>query len=131
MGMCAIKVDFRKSYDSINWSFILMYLRVCITSHKYSIAFNGGLKWYFKDGKGIRQGDPVSPYLFVLTMVNQIMLSKVAASQKFKFHPSCASQKIIHVSFADDLLLLAEADIPFLLLLQEALGEFKNLLGFL
>ena len=83
----------------------------------YSIAFNASSKWYFKDCKGIREGDPVSPYLFVLVVegFNKIMPSKVAASLKFKFHPSCASQKSTHVCFVDGLLLLATADIPFLL----------------
>ena len=108
--MCAIKVDSRKTNDSINQSFIVMFLlavgcppkfvnqvRVFIASVMYSIAFNASSKWYFKDFKGIREGDPVSPFLFVLVVegFNKITLSKVVASQKFKFHPRCASQKSI------------------------------------
>ena len=71
LGRCAIKVDLRKAYDSTNWNFILMcllavgcppkfvnWVRICITSPRYSIAFNGSLVGYFKGGKGLDKGIP-------------------------------------------------------------------------
>lgn len=62
---CAIKVDFKKAYNSVEWNFILMclmavgcppiyvhWIRECITNPRFSIAFNGSLVGYFKGGRG-------------------------------------------------------------------------------
>jgi hypothetical protein len=123
---CAIKVDLKKAYDSVEWNFILMcllavgcparfvnWVRECITTPRFSIALNGSLVGYFKGGKGLRQGDPLSPYLFVLAMevFTKLMSAKVRESQLFQFHPHCGRQQITHLNFADNLLIFVAADI--------------------
>ena len=78
---CAIKVDLQKAFDSLNWDFILEILAVmhfpdqfigwikgCLTTSKFSISLNGRLVGYFNGARRVRQGDPLSPYLFVLAM---------------------------------------------------------------
>ena len=77
----AIKIDLKKAYDRLEWHFIQDVLNLynlpqdtiklimsCISGSSISVLFNGGQLDPFLPSRGIRQGDPLSPYLFILCM---------------------------------------------------------------
>ena len=80
-GYMALKIDLEKVYDKLEWSFIrdtllrfnlpknlIELIMSCILSVATSILFNGGALDTFMPTGGIRQGDPLSPYIFIMRM---------------------------------------------------------------
>ncbi|XP_022039945.1 uncharacterized protein LOC110942477 [Helianthus annuus] len=67
----------------------------------------------------------MSPYLFTLIMeVFSSMLQRTAQSNSFKYHAHCAKQKIINLSFADDLFIFVHGDIVSVRKIKEVLQRF-------
>ncbi|RVW81504.1 LINE-1 reverse transcriptase-like [Vitis vinifera] len=96
------KLDIEKAYDNINWQFLLKVMQKmgfgskwlrwmwwCISTAKYSVMVNGVPASFFSSSKGLRQGDPLSPYLFVMGMeVLSVLIRRVVEgglSQGVKF----------------------------------------------
>ena len=84
-----IKLDFQKAYDSVNWTFLelvmeklgfgrtwIRWIMNCVTSASMSILLNGSPLKPFKMEKGLRKGDPLSPYLFILVSEALVCLLK-------------------------------------------------------
>ncbi|XP_022876983.1 uncharacterized protein LOC111395221 [Olea europaea var. sylvestris] len=102
----------------------------CVPSPSYSIALNGGLHGFFKGKKGLRQGDPLSPFLFVLCLEYFSRTLKGATNNsEFNFHPKCAPLKITHLAFANDLMLFARGDATSISILMNCLATFGNMSG--
>ena len=78
----------------------------------------------------MRQGDPLSPYLFVLCMeVLSHKLVEAAEAVEFSYHPRCRRLKLTHMAFADDLLLFYRGDIRSVGALKACLDEFFEMSG--
>ncbi|XP_020272153.1 uncharacterized protein LOC109847328 [Asparagus officinalis] len=91
---------------------MITWVMACISNPKFFISLNGSLHGYFKGERGLRQGDPLSPYLFILGIEylsrNFDMLRN---DRDFKYHPKCSKLKITHLIFTDDLLLFSYGDL--------------------
>ncbi|GJX41003.1 hypothetical protein Tco_0255993 [Tanacetum coccineum] len=141
---CAFKVDIQKAYDTVDWKFLhdmlvgfgfhphmIGWIMECVTSTSFSLSINGSLHGYFKGKCGLRQGDPMSPYLFTLVMeVLTLMLNRRARdSNSFTYHRYCSKLNIINLCFADDLFLFAHDDVNSARVIMDSLEEFKNASG--
>ncbi|KAL0288554.1 UNVERIFIED_CONTAM: hypothetical protein Sradi_7095400 [Sesamum radiatum] len=141
---CTIKVDLQKAYDMVNWDYLLAVLRLfkfpnrfilwveqCITTASFSISLNGTVHGFLSQHSGLRQGDPISPYLFVLVMesLHLLIKSTVQNDANFQFHWRCKEMGIVNLCFADDLLLFCKADIYSATVLHGILQQFKGITG--
>ncbi|KAL0402454.1 UNVERIFIED_CONTAM: hypothetical protein Slati_4275300 [Sesamum latifolium] len=141
---CTIKVDLKKAYDSVEWDYLLEVLKSfnfstrfirwieqCISTANFSISLNGSIYGFFPSTCGLGQGDPMSPYLFVLILESWHTLIRhcVQLSPQFQFHWKCKELEILNLCFVDDVLLFCRADIPSVQTFKDALCEFAALSG--
>ncbi|GKA23866.1 RNA-directed DNA polymerase, eukaryota, reverse transcriptase zinc-binding domain protein [Tanacetum coccineum] len=146
LAKCAFKVDICKAYDSVEWKFLESCLRnfrfhrtmirwivECVSSTSFSINVNGDLQGFFKGKRGLRKGDPLSPYLFTLIMevLNLLIKRHVDLNPSFKYHWHFKDLNITHLCFADDLILCCHGDCGFVAFLKKALDEFGMVSGLL
>ncbi|KAL0308180.1 UNVERIFIED_CONTAM: Transposon TX1 uncharacterized protein [Sesamum angustifolium] len=141
---CALKVDLRKAYDTVEWDFLIATLQMfgfpvvfigwveeCVTSAHYSVVVNGGVHGFFAGARGLRQGDPMSPYLFVLVMevLHMILQQLIEQDGDFQYHWRCQELNLFQLSFTNDLLLLCKADVRSVNLFSRGLDLFATLSG--
>ncbi|GJS40480.1 putative reverse transcriptase domain, reverse transcriptase zinc-binding domain protein [Tanacetum coccineum] len=107
------------------------WIMECVTSTSFSLGINGSLHGYFKGKRGLRQGDPMSPYLFTLVMeVLTLMLHRrVRVLDDFTYHRYSSKLNIINLCFANDLFLFAHGDVDSAWAIMDTLEELKNASG--
>ena len=138
--MC-LKLDLRKAFDSLNRTFLCNTLhqfgfhekwvertRECMNT-SYSLLINWECTEPFHSSNGVRQGHPLSPYLFIITMQVLTMLLHKAEARKDLDPLTCSSLSVSHVIFADDLMIFVKADKKNARHLKLVLQEFTALSG--
>ncbi|XP_057982366.1 uncharacterized protein LOC131167587 [Malania oleifera] len=140
---CLLKVDLKKAYDMMAWNFIkemliklnfpgrmVKWVEQCITTTSYSLSINGGYYGFFKGRKGLRQGDPLSPLLFVIGMeyLSRLLVG-LEQDRLFRFHPRCEHLKISHLAFSDDLVMFSRGDSNSVQALMKCLDAFSKCSG--
>lgn len=131
---CMVKIDMQKAYDSLEWVFLAMnipsqflkWIMTCVSTVSYSIVINGKPIAPFDAKRGMRQGDPLSPYLFVLAMEYLTRLMKTLKNKPdFNFHPRYEKLNIVQLNFADDLLLFCRGDFISTQMLYDCFHQFS------
>ena len=140
----AIKIELEKAYDKLEWSFIReMLIRVnlpqniiqlmmsCVSTVSTSIVVNGGALDQITPSRGLRQGDPLSPYIFILCMdfLSQLIEEKCSTKSWMPVKASKSGIAFSHLFFADDLVLFAKADQRNCAVIREVLDLFCSRSG--
>jgi hypothetical protein len=125
MGYAAIKLDMSKAYDRVEWRFLKdMMLKLgfandwvnlvmkCVTTVRYKVKVNKDMTEMIIPQRGLRQGDPLSPYLFLLCAEGfSALLYEAERNGSIKGIKLCReAPSVSHLLFADDSLLLLEAN---------------------
>jgi ribonuclease HI len=124
-GLCAVKLDMHKAYDRVEWSFLekimwkmgfdrrwVTLIMACVKSVKYKVRVNSSETDTFIPTRGLRQGDPLSPYLFLFVAQGLSSMLKGAENrgELQGVHVCRDAPPVSHLLFADDSLILMQAD---------------------
>ncbi|XP_039021875.1 uncharacterized protein LOC120154125 [Hibiscus syriacus] len=106
------------------------WIETCYLTASFSVSLNGSLTGYFRGARGVRQGDPLSPYLFVLSMnILSKLLNLGASKGLFSYHPKCKRIGLTHLSFADDLLIFCKGSVDSIIGVTSVLDTFYEISG--
>ncbi|XP_059306149.1 uncharacterized protein LOC132057525 [Lycium ferocissimum] len=143
-NVVSLKLDMDKAYDRVSWPYLCILMRkmgFCelwidliykhISSNWYSLIINGTRQGFFKSERGLRQGDPISPSLFVICAeFLSKKLNKLNGNADFKgFYMNKKGPKINHLAFADDIILFSSGCRKSLMLLMETLQTYEEVSG--
>jgi hypothetical protein len=134
-------LDMLKAYDRLEWDFLLAVLRkfgfaerwvvliqACISSCSYSVVFQGIVKGYFIPSRGLRQGDPLSPSLFILAqdVLSRALIHGIKKEELFvTTRAACPS----HLMFADDIVIFANAKRKSIVNFMTVLDQYQRCSG--
>ena len=141
------KLDIEKAYDHVNWDalFHLLdrmdfgvkwreWIKACISTVRFSIIVNGSPIGFFRSSRGLRQGDPLAPLLFLLIMevLSRILKKTENCGLLRGFHVGPSNSigvRISHLLFANDTILFCDASRDQLLSIRLALTCFQAFTG--
>ncbi len=123
IDIVGFKADFEKAYDRVSWGFVsraMMWLGAdsrwcawierCLTNAKIAILVNGAPTKWIRVRRGLRQGDPLSPYLFLLVAEGMVRLvDRAVSSNLLRGVGPTDSCKVSCIQYADDTIFFYEA----------------------
>ncbi|CAN1331091.1 Transposon TX1 uncharacterized 149 kDa protein [Linum perenne] len=139
-----MKVDMMKAYDRVSWDFLFAvldmmcfgsrwigWIRATVCSVKFAVMINGTATGFFSPTRGLRQGDPLSPFLFIMitNALTYLIHSEVAGRnlKGIRLTPRCPV--LTHVLFADDTVISGKADKKEASKIKEILARYSALSG--
>ncbi|GMI81993.1 hypothetical protein HRI_001868600 [Hibiscus trionum] len=140
-GHFALKLDMSKAYDRVEWPFIeammkkmgfsqqwISLIMLCISSVSYSVVLNGQVGQSFTPTRGLRQGDPLSPYLFLLCGEGLSSLLRQEQSG-IGIRITRSAPRVSHLFFADDSLIFGEVTTECAARLLSLLEDYERCSG--
>ncbi|CAN6562972.1 unnamed protein product [Malus baccata var. baccata] len=137
----AIKLDMAKAYDRVEWVFLLSmmvkfgfdplfckWILECISTASFSILINGSPTGFVLPERGLQQGDPLSPYLFLICTEGLSMLIRrgLEVGGLHGIRVSTNGNPISHLFFADDSVLFGHASVEEARGILEVLRTYSN-----
>jgi len=139
LSTLVLKLDFAKAFDSVNWASLLHILQCrgfpttwcswiqhILTTSKSAILLNGCPCNWFICKRGLRQGDALSPYLFLLVADVLQRLIKFDGGVR---HPASDEHPCLVIQYADDTLIVLRADEQDVQRLKQLLDQFADATG--
>ncbi|MCH79708.1 ribonuclease H protein, partial [Trifolium medium] len=143
-GYVGIKTDMAKAYDRVEWDFLEATLTVmgfpetmvqtimkCVTTVTFSILINGHPSMEFQPQRGLRQGDPLSPYLFIICA--DVLSGLITRAQNnHSIHGvkiALGAPEISHLLFADDSLMFCRASTDEVSILSNIIHTYQGASG--
>jgi exonuclease III len=141
------KLDIEKAYDHVNWDCLytlmdrmgfgakwISWMRACTSTVRFSVLVNGSPTGFFESSRGLRQGDPLSPLLFLLIMevLSRMLRSSVEKGFIRGFQVGrgdMTSVSVSHLLYADDTILFCDAHPEQLLYIRMVLTCFEAVTG--
>jgi hypothetical protein len=119
-----LKLDIQKAFDNVDWEFLRLilfsvgfgeqfsqWILSCVTNANIGVLINGEPSSFFKSERGLRQGCPLSPFLFILIMQGlSLLLAKRVEDQHLVGINFSNYFKLVHLLFCDDVLILLKAE---------------------
>ena len=140
----ALKLNMSKAYDKVKWEYMekvmikmgfharwIQLMMMCITTASYSVLINGEPHGHITPTRGLCQGDPLSPYFFLMcTEGLHGLISKAAHNGDIRGVSLCRNGlRITHLFFADDSLLFCRAREEECQSLLEVLAKYERASG--
>lgn len=140
----AIKTDMSKAYDRIEWDFLrevlsrlgfhetwIGWVMECVSSVSYSFLVNGAPQGHVYPSRGLRQGDPLSPYLFILC--TEVLSGLCSQAQRNGSLPGVKVGRhcppINHLLFADDTMFFCRSNPTSCNSLMDILDKYEKASG--
>ena len=143
-GFMALKLDMNKAYNRVEWTFLekimrklgfnekwIILMMLCVSIVSYSILINGTPNGYIRPTRGIRQGDPISQFLFLICLegLHGLLTQSAMRGDIHGFSISRRSPTLTNLLFANDSLLFCRLNVDECEKVLEVLQVYEKSLG--